>query len=62
VRPEDGACLQVGIGAIPGAVLARLKGKRDLGVHREILSDGVVDLFTAGSVTNRLKAVQEWLA
>jgi acyl-CoA hydrolase len=54
---EDGACLQMGIGAIPGAVLARLKGKRDLGVHTEMFSDGVVDLFEAGAITNRLKAV-----
>ena len=54
---EDGACLQLGIGAIPGAVLARLKGKRDLGIHTEMFSDGVVDLFEAGAVTNRLKAV-----
>lgn len=53
----DGACLQVGIGAIPGAVLARLKGRRDLGVHTEMFSDGVVDLFRAGAITNRLKAV-----
>jgi acyl-CoA hydrolase len=54
---EDGACLQMGIGAIPGAVLARLKGKRDLGIHTEMFSDGVVDLFEAGAITNRLKAV-----
>src|SRR5439155_26294461 len=54
---EDGACLQVGIGAIPGAVLARLRGKRDLGIHTEMFSDGVVDLVAAGAVTNRLKAV-----
>src|SRR5262245_227605 len=54
---EDGACLQMGIGAIPGAVLARLKGKRDLGIHTEMFSDGVVDLFAAGAITNRLKAV-----
>ncbi len=54
---EDGACLQMGIGAIPGAVLARLKGKRDLGIHSEMFSDGVVDLFKAGAITNRLKAV-----
>jgi acyl-CoA hydrolase len=54
---EDGACLQVGIGAIPGAVLARLRGKRDLGIHTEIFSDDVVDLFAAGAITNRLKAV-----
>jgi acyl-CoA hydrolase len=46
---EDGACLQMGIGAIPGAVLARLKGKRDLGIHTEMFSDGVVELFEAGA-------------
>jgi acyl-CoA hydrolase len=54
---EDGACLQVGIGAIPGAVLARLRDRRDLGVHTEMFSDGVAALFAAGAVTNRLKAV-----
>jgi acyl-CoA hydrolase len=54
---EDGACLQVGIGAIPGAVLSRLNKKEDLGVHTEIFSDGVVDLYRAGAITNRLKAV-----
>jgi acyl-CoA hydrolase len=54
---EDGACLQVGIGAIPGAALARLKERRDLGVHTEMFSDGVVDLFEAGAISNRLKAV-----
>jgi acyl-CoA hydrolase len=54
---EDGACLQIGIGAIPGAVLARLRGKQDLGIHTEMFSDGVVDLFEAGAITNRLKSV-----
>jgi acyl-CoA hydrolase len=54
---EDGACLQMGIGAIPGAVLARLRDKQDLGIHTEMFSDGVVDLFRAGAITNRLKAV-----
>jgi acyl-CoA hydrolase len=54
---EDGACLQMGIGAIPGAVLARLKGRRDLGIHTEMFSDGVVDLYESGAITNRLKAV-----
>jgi acyl-CoA hydrolase len=54
---EDGACLQLGIGAISEAVLARLRGKRDLGIHTEMFSDGVVDLVAAGVVTNRLKAV-----
>jgi acyl-CoA hydrolase len=54
---EDGACLQLGIGAIPDAVLARLKGRRDLGIHTEMFSDGVVDLVETGAITNRLKAV-----
>jgi acyl-CoA hydrolase len=53
----DGACLQMGIGAIPGAVLARLKDRRDLGIHTEMFSDATVDLFAAGAITNRLKAV-----
>lgn len=53
----DRACLQLGIGGIPDAVLARLKHKRDLGVHTEMFSDGVVDLYAAGAVTNRFKAV-----
>jgi 4-hydroxybutyrate CoA-transferase len=53
----DGACLQLGIGAIPGAVLARLRDRRDLGIHTEMFSDGVVDLFRAGAISNRLKAV-----
>lgn len=54
---EDGACLQMGIGAIPGAVLHRLKDRRDLGIHTETFSDAVVDLFEAGAISNRLKAV-----
>jgi acyl-CoA hydrolase len=54
---EDRACLQMGIGAIPDAVLARLRGHRDLGVHTEMFSDGVVDLVEAGVVTNRFKAI-----
>lgn len=53
----DRACLQLGIGGIPDAVLARLKGKRDLGVHTEMFSDGLVDLFEAGAVTNKFKGV-----
>lgn len=53
----DRACLQLGIGGIPNAVLARLKNKQDLGVHSEMLSDGIVDLMQCGAVTNRFKAV-----
>ena len=54
---EDGSTLQMGIGGIPDAVLARLHGKHDLGIHSEMFSDGVVDLVQAGAVTNRLKVV-----
>jgi 4-hydroxybutyrate CoA-transferase len=53
----DRACLQMGIGGIPDAVLSRLKHKRDLGIHTEMFSDGVVDLFASGAITNRFKAV-----
>jgi acyl-CoA hydrolase len=54
---EDGSCLQMGIGAIPDAVLSRLKTKRDLGVHTEMFSDRIVDLVESGAVTNRRKSV-----
>jgi acyl-CoA hydrolase len=54
----DGATLQMGVGAIPDAVLARLHDKRDLGVHTEMFSDGLVDLVATGAVTNRLKSVK----
>ena len=54
---EDGSTLQMGIGGIPDAVLARLHGKHDLGIHTEMFSDGVVDLVESGAITNRLKAV-----
>jgi len=48
---DDGACLQLGIGAIPDAVLAFLGEKKDLGVHTEMFSDGVVDLINKGVIT-----------
>jgi len=54
---EDGSTLQMGIGGIPDAVLARLHHKHDLGVHTEMFSDRVVDLVESGAVTNRLKAI-----
>jgi acyl-CoA hydrolase len=53
----DGSTLQMGIGGIPDAVLARLHGKHDLGIHTEMFSDRVVDLVESGVITNRLKAV-----
>jgi 4-hydroxybutyrate CoA-transferase len=54
---EDGACLQLGIGGIPNAVLARLEGRRDLGIHSEMFSDGVVRLIESGAVTNAQKSI-----
>nr|BFD66282.1 acetyl-CoA hydrolase/transferase C-terminal domain-containing protein [Bdellovibrio sp. HAGR004] len=52
---EDGATLQMGIGAIPDATLRALHGHRDLGIHTEMFSDGLIDLYKAGAITNRLK-------
>jgi acyl-CoA hydrolase len=54
---EDGATLQMGIGAIPDAALALLFHKNDLGIHTEMFSDRVVDLVEAGVITNRFKKV-----
>lgn len=53
----DGACLQVGIGNIPNAVLGNLKNHRHLGVHTEMFSDGFVDLIENGVITNRMKGI-----
>ena len=47
---EDGSTLQLGIGAIPDAVLHSLKDKKNLGIHSEMISDGVVELFEAGVI------------
>jgi len=56
---EDGTCLQIGIGAMPNAVCSLLidSGVRDLGVHTEMLTDGIIDLHRAGVVTGARKNV-----
>lgn len=54
---EDGATLQLGIGGIPNAVLSFLQDKKDLGVHSEMLSDGIVNLIESGVITNDAKTV-----
>lgn len=54
---EDGSTLQLGIGAISDAVLLFLKDKKDLGIHSEMFSDGVVALAEAGVFTNRKKTI-----
>jgi 4-hydroxybutyrate CoA-transferase len=53
----DGATLQMGIGTIPDAVLASLTGKRDLGVHTEMISDGVMQAMEAGIFTGARKTL-----
>jgi acetyl-CoA hydrolase len=53
----DGATMQMGIGAIPDAVLGFLYDKKDLGVHTELFSDGVIDLVNAGIITNARKTL-----
>ncbi|RJO63270.1 MAG: GNAT family N-acetyltransferase [Myxococcales bacterium] len=54
----DGATIQAGIGSIPNAVLKHLKDKRDLGVHTEMFSDGLIDLYEAGVITGRKKTLR----
>ena len=54
---EDGATLQLGIGGIPNAIAQSLMDKRDLGVHTEMFTDGMVDLFNAGVITGRRKTI-----
>lgn len=56
---HDGDTLQLGIGGIPDAVLLFLKGKKDLGIHSEMISDGVVELIEAGVITNKRKTLQD---
>lgn len=54
---EDGATLQLGIGGIPNAITAFLHDRHDLGIHTEMFTDGMVDLYEAGIVTNRRKTL-----
>ncbi|HEX9796469.1 MAG TPA: acetyl-CoA hydrolase/transferase C-terminal domain-containing protein [Anaerolineales bacterium] len=54
---EDGSTMQMGIGAIPDGVLHHLGNKKDLGIHTELFSDGVVELYEAGVITNERKTL-----
>ena len=54
---EDEATLQLGIGGIPNAIAAYLSDRKNLGVHTELLVDGMVDLYNAGVVTNAKKTL-----
>jgi acyl-CoA hydrolase len=52
---DDGSTLQIGYGGIPDAVVMQLTGKKDLGIHTEMIGDGIMTLVEAGAVTNRRK-------
>lgn len=56
---KDGDTLQVGYGSIPNAILAHLKDKNDLGIHTELLTEGVVDLMKLGVVNNSKKELNK---
>ena len=56
---EDGACLQMGIGAIPNAVLAQLGNHKNLGIHTEMFADGVLPLVEAGVINGYNKGVDK---
>ena len=57
-RIPNGATIQAGIGGMPNALLALLKGHQDLGIHTELLSDGVIDLVDAGVITGTQKTLR----
>jgi len=59
---EDGATLQLGIGALPDAVAHFLKDKNDLGLHTEMFSDGVLELLANGNINNRKKGLHEGIS
>ena len=56
---EDGSTLQLGIGSIPDAVLLFLKDKKDLGIHSEMISDGVLELVESGVINNKKKTLHK---
>ena len=56
---EDGACLQMGIGGIPNAVLAQLGNHKDLGVHTEMFADGILPLVEKGVVNGKRKQIDQ---
>jgi acyl-CoA hydrolase len=52
---DDGSTLQIGYGGIPDAVVMQLAGKHDLGIHTEMIGDGILTLIESGAITNRKK-------
>jgi len=58
---SDGSCVQLGVGGIPDAILPFLKDKKDLGIHSEVIGDGVKVLMEAGVITGRKKTIDTGL-
>jgi acyl-CoA hydrolase len=58
---EDGDTIQLGVGALPEAILTALRDHRDLGLHSGMISDGVLDLIERGAITNARKPIDRWL-
>lgn len=56
---NDGDCIQLGIGGIPNAICEELKNKKDLGLHSEMVGDGVVDLIKSGVINNSKKNINK---
>ncbi|HOZ71572.1 MAG TPA: acetyl-CoA hydrolase/transferase C-terminal domain-containing protein [Spirochaetales bacterium] len=56
---EDGSTIQLGIGGIPNAAALALRGKKDLGVHTEMLVDSMMELYEMGVITNRRKSLRK---
>lgn len=56
---EDGSTIQLGIGGIPNAVGDALKDKKELGVHTELFTEGMIDLYEAGVITNTRKTIHK---
>ncbi len=54
---EDGSTIQAGYGSIPNAILSSLVGKKNLGVHTELLNDGIAELMRKGAVDNSQKSI-----
>ena len=59
---EDGSTLQMGLGSLPGCILAQLADRRDLGIHSGVIGDPVADLVAAGVVTNARKTIDAGLS
>jgi acyl-CoA hydrolase/GNAT superfamily N-acetyltransferase len=56
---RDGDTIQVGYGSLPNAIMGHLRGKKHLGIHTELLTDGMVDLIRSGAVDNSKKGIDE---